>query len=1061
MKILQVRLRNLNSLAGDWFIDFTSPEIRNSGIFAITGPTGAGKSTILDGICLALYGKTPRLGPVNKSSNEIMTRHTGECFAEIEFLTGKGRYRCHWSQHRARKSPTGDLQQQKHEIVDALSGKVIESKLKLVEKKVIEVTGLDFEQFTRSILLAQGDFNIFLKSGPDKRAPILEQITGTSIYSKISLKVHELTVFEEKKRDQLQLECDGFLPMTEEQRVEIDSKLAELNNLIIDQEQKINQHRQILNWYTEQEKLQQKITTLEQAERELTARSETLKPEKERYLRALQAQKLEPDYHRLRDTEDIQNEEVKNLTTFRITLKHITEELTKTNKVTKRQIVELQESKKSYLEKQKLFADVRRIDQEIAHTSKLIKESEHERNKVQLQCTGHQKRITAIEKDITTVANRLAVIQNYYEQNKTSQTLPTEISGIREHLANFNRLYNQLEILEKGIDANSKEISKNRLQTEEYTARATELNKRKTECEVQHTFIRKQWDTISIGRTAEQIHTDISDLQQKLTTLDRILEADQLAEKIKQDLKTLLAETESCNSQKQRLVLHKEQLVKEKLQQKTLVEKQEKIVFLASQIKNFELERNKLKEGNPCPLCGSSTHPYCQNQVNYPQPDEEEQKLTDERNKLEAIQEQFTTATANVAEYTTRSEQLIKNRQEKEQEQQQQITNRKTLQQKLQHADTNSTETVKQLVEATLSKRDELLTRLENLKKLENRDNELIQISQEIEKKLTETEKALAVSSKHHETLTDERKQLHNDKQNTDKQLTETSTNLGILLKPFTNQPLSYANTGHILTELEAKDKQWQEHTKNLSTLSSTLQQHRSDRDKFAALHEQELRKCTELDKKISEHVRQLRDNIDKRNQLFGEDNPDRKEAELQHSINMQEKRLEKFRQKTETCQHDHARLSERVDALHKSTAAREELLIKLRDTFRTTLLDNSFADKEDFISSLLSEQEVQDLARSLAAVEDEMKNNRALLTSSHKALQHLQNSVPTDTSKDKILEFLTEGGNRLASLQQDKGAYLQQLSDNNRLIKQHGEKIEQLAAQQRIYERWLACTSS
>src|SRR5512137_678385 len=191
MKILQIRFKNLNSLVGEWQIDLMHPAFASDGIFAITGPTGAGKTTILDAICLALYGRTPRLNKVTKSGNEIMSRQTGECFAEVTFETQKGRFRCHWSQHRARKQPDGDLQQARHEIVDAETGAVLESKITQVGELVEKVTGMDFERFTRSMLLAQGGFTAFLQASPDARAPILEQITGTEVYSQISIKVHE------------------------------------------------------------------------------------------------------------------------------------------------------------------------------------------------------------------------------------------------------------------------------------------------------------------------------------------------------------------------------------------------------------------------------------------------------------------------------------------------------------------------------------------------------------------------------------------------------------------------------------------------------------------------------------------------------------------------------------------------------------------------------------------------------------------------------------------------------------------------------------------------------
>ena len=110
MRILKLRLKNLNSLVGEWEIDFANPTLTSDGLFAITGPTGSGKTTILDAICLALYGRTPRLDRVNKSGNEVMSRQTGECYAEVIFQNQKGKYLCHWGQQRSRKKVDGNLQ---------------------------------------------------------------------------------------------------------------------------------------------------------------------------------------------------------------------------------------------------------------------------------------------------------------------------------------------------------------------------------------------------------------------------------------------------------------------------------------------------------------------------------------------------------------------------------------------------------------------------------------------------------------------------------------------------------------------------------------------------------------------------------------------------------------------------------------------------------------------------------------------------------------------------------------------------------------------------------------
>jgi len=151
LKILQVRFKNLNSLQGEWLVDFTHPLYPANGIFAITGPTGAGKTTILDAICLALYGRTPRLARVNKSDNEIMSRRTGECFAEVTFATVSGCFSCHWSQRRARGNPNGELQAARHEIVEADSGRILENKLSRVEAVIERVTGMNFGYLAEGI----------------------------------------------------------------------------------------------------------------------------------------------------------------------------------------------------------------------------------------------------------------------------------------------------------------------------------------------------------------------------------------------------------------------------------------------------------------------------------------------------------------------------------------------------------------------------------------------------------------------------------------------------------------------------------------------------------------------------------------------------------------------------------------------------------------------------------------------------------------------------------------------------------------------------------------------
>ncbi|MBQ8172481.1 MAG: AAA family ATPase [Mailhella sp.] len=221
MRILNIRFRNLNSLAGDWSIDLEAPEFESNGIFAITGPTGSGKSTILDAICLALYASTPRLSKVNsKEENDILTRHCGDCFAEVTFRTVHGKFRCCWSQHRARKKPSGPLQDPKHELFDE-EGRSLASGIKEVGKKVEELTGMDFTRFTQSTLLAQGSFAAFLLSKGDERAVLLEKMTGTGIYSEISKYIFEQNKLERSRLNELDARLALCAVLSEEAETEL------------------------------------------------------------------------------------------------------------------------------------------------------------------------------------------------------------------------------------------------------------------------------------------------------------------------------------------------------------------------------------------------------------------------------------------------------------------------------------------------------------------------------------------------------------------------------------------------------------------------------------------------------------------------------------------------------------------------------------------------------------------------------------------------------------------------------------------------------------------------
>ena len=195
MKIEKVKFSNINSLAGEYEIDFTHKSLSTAGMFLITGPTGSGKTTIMDAICLALYARTPRqTKAITKDRNEIMTRGASGFYAEAWFQHGGKRYHCQAKQNISVRgsNPFGEFSHTVAEILPNGDKCVIEQKKGAREAtQVNQITGISFNNFKRSVMLAQGEFDAFLKAGVDEKSAALEAITGTEIYRRIGIRAHQ------------------------------------------------------------------------------------------------------------------------------------------------------------------------------------------------------------------------------------------------------------------------------------------------------------------------------------------------------------------------------------------------------------------------------------------------------------------------------------------------------------------------------------------------------------------------------------------------------------------------------------------------------------------------------------------------------------------------------------------------------------------------------------------------------------------------------------------------------------------------------------------------------
>ncbi len=234
MRILSISGEGIRSLAAPFRVDFSSGPLAQGGLFAIVGPTGAGKSTLLDTLCLALYGRVPRVVAkvggvrIQEGDNSLsesdprtcLSHGVGEGRAEVEFAIGTRRYRATWRVHRARLRPEGRLQNDRMEMTDLVENRTLADKKKDVEALVMSLTGLDFDQFQRSAMLAQGQFARFLEAGEKERADLLETITGETVYTQLSVAAYEKAQRLVRQREMLQAQA-GALPLPSPEAYEL------------------------------------------------------------------------------------------------------------------------------------------------------------------------------------------------------------------------------------------------------------------------------------------------------------------------------------------------------------------------------------------------------------------------------------------------------------------------------------------------------------------------------------------------------------------------------------------------------------------------------------------------------------------------------------------------------------------------------------------------------------------------------------------------------------------------------------------------------------------------
>ena len=640
MKILSLRFKNINSLKGEWKIDFTQPPFADNGLFAITGPTGAGKTTILDAICLALYHRTPRLNNISKSTNELMTRGTAVCESEVEFeVKGQG-YRAFWSQRRSRDKVDGNLQEAKVELANIDDGVIIASQVKKKNQKVEAITGLDFARFTKSMMLSQGQFAAFLNADANDRAELLEELTGTEVYGLISEKVHEHFTLTKNELAQLKAKADGVELLTTEQLNELTTLQEQLGDQELASESQHKELQQHKLWW---EQLNAAKQALELAVQNYNQAQQALQQEHESLDKLAKSEPAE----KLRTCSTLKKSAVENVSAAK-------------NERDRLFALQQQENEKSQLATEKtnqaqqalLSAKQIQQDLEMLLNEKVVP--------LDAQCTQAVDELAKIDAQIQeldeVIAQSHAQLQHHKdEQDQVQKQLEQWSQYLAEH-AHDEELVKQLPVWQVSFSRLAQLTSRKDEQLKAVTQQEQELEALSQSGLQADALLTEKTKQVELAK-AELLSVEQS-ISNVLNGSDEIELTDQYTQLTEQqgvrhDLQSIAKQSQLLTDEKAQLLVQEAELnksagaveaqvqgLREQYKQKRVHLKDlDTLILQEKRIADLSAERAKLQPEESCPLCGSKDHPLIES---YQALDvsETEQRFQHLKAELEQIEQQ-------------------------------------------------------------------------------------------------------------------------------------------------------------------------------------------------------------------------------------------------------------------------------------------------------------------------------------------------------------------------------------------------------------------------------------
>ncbi|HLZ19510.1 MAG TPA: AAA family ATPase, partial [Smithellaceae bacterium] len=957
MKILNIRFQNLNSLAGQWQIDLTHPDYASSGIFAITGPTGSGKTTILDAISLGLYGRTPRLDKVTKTTNEIMSRQAGECFAEVTFETQKGRYRCHWSQRRARKKPDGELQLAKHEIANADTREVLENKLNSVAGFVERVTGMDFDRFTRSMLLAQGGFAAFLSASPDKRAPILEQITGTEIYSSISIKVHERSREESDKLDLLQAQLQGVKILTDEEEMNLQTGLQEKQARENGMAERLTALRRELAWVEGIAALAQELDVLEGKMQQWESRRASFEPEAIKLDKARRALMLEGAYKEVASLRRQQESDAGVLEKTKARLPDQEKAATEAREARDRAAEGFQEIRAGQAVQAETLKKVRDLDARLAEKKKQMDEADKALAGMSRQLQSLKEGIGKTNQALKKSQENLESVHAYLAKHAADEALTVHLSGIVKTFAALGEAETKQSNLCKDLSAAA---GKKETFAAAYKKAQAGDEKTRGDFEKKQTALTELTNEIQgilKGREPGSWRSELDSLRERnglllqaMDLLGRIDATRKTQEDLAAGLKTLQVERERIATDIKDAALRKSNLEKD-------AENMETQVTLLSRIRALEEERKRLEDGKACPLCGSTDHPFARGNV--PELSQSEAALKKIKAEFQKASDQLAKLETGLAKKEVDIGHVEKDIAEKKSTQETDEEQCTRWLQKLSipaGVEERAAKVKNELanIQACMAETSAVVLAAEekgNQEKSGRADLETLRA------KVEASGNALREAGYKLETLENEIRRLTEERDAAAAEVEKDRLAALGDVAPFGFVEIP-KDSAAVIQELTGRKEIWEARQKEKAGIEKTIDELNASIGKDSALLASlEKDRAAKGDERNA--LAALFDDLSaSRRELFGDKNPDSEENRLADAVRQAEEALGKTREAFSLLEKEIAALKERQNVLDGNMERRAAELSKLELTLRDGIRQSGFEDEAEFIYARLSDQQ-------------------------------------------------------------------------------------------------------